>query len=56
MCVHPDSKLRVMVNGWQQGPESATSEDTLDTLVMHGLINRVYLPFVRSSSILAVHW
>jgi len=29
--------------GWQQGPESAINEDTLDTLVMHGLINRVYL-------------
>ena len=41
---------------WQQVPESATNEDTLDTLVKHGLINRVYLPLVTSYNILAVHW
>ena len=42
--------------GRQHGPESATNEGTLESLLKHGLINRVYLPFVTSSNILAVHW
>ena len=37
--------------GWQQGPESATNEDTLDSLVVHGLNNHVYLPVIKFSSI-----
>ena len=32
--------------GWQQGHDSATNEDTLLSLVMHDLTNRLYLHLV----------
>ena len=49
MCATPVPKdvgrtsALLKAGGWQQGPESATNEDILDTLVMHGLIHPVYL-------------
>ena len=48
-CSHRDSfELFLLSRGWQQERESATNEDTLDFLVILGLIIPAYLQFSLS--------
>ena len=55
VCVHPDTKLRVL-KGVVAGSRVCHQRRHSGYLVMHGLINRVYLQFVTSCNIFAVYW